>query len=106
MDVLMGHGLVNWMSVVRGTSDSLFTALCDTSVATLKEHHVEHALAESVFNHAKESPGYDWSPENGKFYIFTTLIVLTCGSGMGQWIGVENDVQRSKFQEENHGDPI
>jgi len=69
MNELIRRGLVNWMSVVRGASDSLFTALCETSAATLKEHHVQHALAESVFNRVKESPGYDWSPENGKFHI-------------------------------------
>jgi len=69
MNELIRRSLVNWMSVVRGASDSLFTALCETSAATLKEHHVQHALAESVFNRVKESPGYDWSLENGKFHI-------------------------------------
>jgi len=56
MNKLIRHSLVNWMSVVRGMLDGLLTALCETSAATLKEHHVQHALAESVFNHVKESP--------------------------------------------------
>ena len=82
MVALAQHGAVNWMGAIRGASDRLFTVLCKTSTALLKDHHVDEALAESVLDCVKELPGYIWNPQNGKSYIATTVLVLTCGSGM------------------------
>lgn len=97
MDKLSECKAASWMDVLRGASDRLFTVLCETSTASLKEHDVVDALAESILDRVKESPNYIWYAENGKSYITIILIDLTCGRGMDQRPGNENDVQRCKF---------
>ena len=83
MGKLRGCQVASWMDVVRGASDRLFSVLCETSTASLKDYNLSDALAESILDRVKESPNYIWHAENGKSYIIVILIVLTCGRAMG-----------------------